>query len=81
MIKFGTFITNRLRESGKTASDIANDFKVRPSYIYRIIHGQNTSWAPKAMKIRLAIANQLHAKPEHLWLRPQKNTSRKKTSQ
>jgi plasmid maintenance system antidote protein VapI len=75
MVTLGTLITNKLRENGKTATDIAKDFNVKPPYIFQVIHGKNKSWAPKAMKIRLAIADLLHTVPEQLWTRPTKKKS------
>ncbi len=73
MVKKGTFITNRLRERGKTAADVARVFEVKTPYIYRIIHGKNQSWHPKALRIRSYIARLLQTEPEELWFRKTKD--------
>ena len=76
MVTRGTIITNRLRESDKKVSDIARELGINPSYVLQVIHGFNKSWKPGAMKIRLAIANQLHTSPDELWDRPAKTATK-----
>src|SRR4030043_140050 len=66
-VTLGTIITNRLRESGKTPTDISRELDISTAYIFRIIHGSIKSWSPGAMRIRKAIADQLHTTPENLW--------------
>ncbi len=68
--KPGTFITNRLREVGNTASDIAKELGFGRPYIYQIIHGHNSSWKKKALFIRCYIADVLSTTPEKLWIKP-----------
>jgi hypothetical protein len=65
----GIEIINRLREVKRPAGSIAKTMGFGRAYLYNIIYGRNPSWAPKAMRIRNAIAQALKTTPDTLWKR------------